>query len=163
MKTLISVFVLIFVLQSCSAGDDSSGSQNYNNSNNINNINNVNNTNNGGNVNIGGVQDIGLFREIIEAGDIPAPSTLTANGFFSEHYLEYPFGSCEERLCLNGMIGRGESLLSNDYMNALQVVMKSYVDPSDYVRPPTDFIVVIDVSGSMYTDEKLQYAKQGLH
>ncbi len=162
MKHLLSLIILILALAGCSAGDDSAGDQNYVSSNNSNNLNSVNNTT-GGNVNIGGVQDIGLFREIIEAGDIPAPSTLTANGFFSEHYLEYPFGECDERLCLNGMIGRGRSLLSNDYMNALQVVLKSYVDPSDYERPPTDFIAVIDVSGSMYSDEKIQYAKQGLH
>lgn len=159
MRNYSYLFLLLLglVFFSCSAGgDDSAGT--YNSS-----QNNLNNANNGANVNIGGVQDIGLFREIIEAGDIPAPSTLDANGFFSEHYLEYPFGACEENLCLNGMVGRGVNLVSKDHMNALQVVMKSFDDPSEHTRPPTDFIAVIDVSGSMYTDGKLQQVKEGLH
>jgi Ca-activated chloride channel homolog len=161
--SLIIISSILFIFTISCAGDDSADYDSSNNSNNMNNVNNVNNTNNGGNVNIGGIQDIGLFREIIESGDIPAPTTLNANGFFSEHYLDYPFTECGDSLCLNGMLGRGTSILSNDYMNVLQVVIKSYVDPSDYERPPTDFIAVIDVSGSMYTDNKLQSVKEGLH
>ena len=147
--TLLALFVLI----GCSAADD--GERTSYSTNNAN--------NSGGNVNIGGVQDIGLFRDIIESGGIPASSTLNPNGFFSEHYIEYPFGPCDQRLCLNGMIGRGRSIISNDYMNTLQVVLKSSVDPAEYERPPTDFIAVIDVSGSMALEDKLQYVKQGLH
>lgn len=121
------------------------------------------NTNSGGNVNVGGVQDIGVFRQIIEAGEIPGPNTLDANGFFSEHHLELSVQNCGENLCLFGMLGRGISLLSNDFMNVLQVGFTTSVNSLDYERPPTDFIAVIDVSGSMYSDSKLEYVRQGLH
>lgn len=119
--------------------------------------------NNGGNVNVGGVQDIGVFRQIIESGGIPGPDMLDANGFFSEHHLDIPAEDCGENLCLFGMLGRGVSLLSDDFMNVLQVGFKTFVNPLDYERPPTDFVAVIDVSGSMYSDAKLEYVRQGLH
>lgn len=125
-------------------------------------MNNANNTNNG-NVNIGGVQDIGVFRDIVNSGGVPGPDTLDANGFFSEHYIEYQTEDCGENVCLFGMLGRGRSVLSNDYMNILQVGMTAHVNPVDYERPPTDFIAVIDISGSMYSDNKLEYVRQGLH
>ncbi len=141
------VVLASFLLACSGAGDDWSGDGNENNV----------------NVNIGGVQDIGLFRRIIEAGDIPGPSTLDPNGFFSEHYLEYPFGNCIEDLCLNGMVGRGINLVSKNHMNALQVVIKGSSDAAEQTRPPTDFIAVIDVSASMGGDEKLQSVKEGLH
>ncbi|MBU1221782.1 VWA domain-containing protein [Myxococcota bacterium] len=157
MKKFLILSFLILIFSSCSAGDDSSDSNNS-----FNNMNNNNNTN-GGNVNIGGVQDIGLFRDIIDNGGVPAPSTFSDNGFFSEHYIEYPFENCGENICMNGMLGRDISVISNDYMNVIQVVLKSWLDPSDYERPPTDFIMVIDVSGSMDSDQKMVKVREGLH
>ncbi len=121
-----------------------------------------NNGYNTGNINVGGVQDIGVFRDIVNSGGIPGPDTLDPNGFFSEHYMEYPFEDCGEDICLFGMLGRGLSVLSSDYMNILQVGMQTTVNPLDYERPPTDFIAVIDVSGSMY-GEKMEFVRQGLH
>ncbi|MGM0596358.1 MAG: vWA domain-containing protein [Myxococcota bacterium] len=156
----ILIFSLSLVFASCS--DDSSAGIDSNNTNNWNNNDSVNNTNNGSNVNIGGVQDIGVFRQKVENGEIPPSTMFDENGFFSEHYIDYPFDSCGENLCLNGMLGRGISVINNDYMNVLQVVIKSYVDPVNYERPPTDFYVVLDVSGSMIYEQKLEYAKQGL-
>jgi Ca-activated chloride channel homolog len=151
-KNIILLISLGLLFITACSGDDSSSYDSMNNTNNT----------NGGNVNIGGVQDIGVFRDIINSGGIPGPNTLTANGFFSEHYLEYPFLDCGENICLNGMVGRGKSIRSDDFMNVLQVVIKSYVDPEDYVRPPTDFIAVIDVSGSMVGDSKMEYVRNGL-
>jgi len=156
MKKLISNLMMVLVataiLVGCSASDGAKSSS----------VNNANNTNNG-NINVGGVQDIGVFRDIVSAGGIPGPDTLDANGFFSEHYIEYQTEDCGENICLFGMLGRGLSVLSSDYMNILQVGMKAQVNPQDYERPPTDFIAVIDVSGSMYSDNKLEYVRQGLH
>ncbi|MBN2724124.1 MAG: VWA domain-containing protein [Deltaproteobacteria bacterium] len=155
---IVSYLILaLSILEGCS--DDDSAKDSY--SNNVAN-NAYNNTANGGNVNVGGVQDIGVFREIIESGGIPAPSTFSDNGFFSEHYIEYPFSDCGENICLNGMMGRGNSVISNDYMNVIQIVLKSYLDPADFSRPPTDFILVIDVSGSMAGD-KITKVREGLH
>lgn len=149
---LLMVLSAVTIFNGCAADDGAKSTS----------VNNGNNTNNG-NVNIGGVQDIGVFRDIVNAGGIPGPDTLDANGFFSEHYIEYQTEDCGEDICLFGMLGRGVSVLSSDYMNVLQVGMKSQVNPQDYERPPTDFIAVIDVSGSMYSDNKLEYVRQGLH
>ena len=148
--SLISIVSLVLFLTGCAA-DSAEKSTTYNNA------------NNSGNINIGGVQDIGVFRDIVNSGGIPGPDTLDANGFFSEHYLEYDVEDCGEDICLFGMLGRGLSVLSQDYMNVLQVGMVTHVNPQDYQRPPTDFIAVIDVSGSMYAENKLEYVRQGLH
>jgi len=156
MKKLITNLMMVLfsvtIFLGCAADDGAKSTS----------MNNANNTNNG-NVNIGGVQDIGVFRDIVNAGGIPGPDTLDPNGFFSEHYIEYETEDCGENICLFGMLGRGMSVLSSDYMNILQVGLKAHVDPLDYERPPTDFIAVIDVSGSMYSDNKLEYVRQGLH
>src|SRR5678815_3460632 len=53
----------------------------------------------GGNVSFGGQQDIGEFRGILEAGQIPGPDTLDANGFFNEHYNAPVPASCGTVLC----------------------------------------------------------------
>ena len=156
MKKLITSLTIIltaaFFFAGCAADDGAKSTT----------MNNANNTNNG-NINVGGVQDIGVFRDIVESGAVPGPDTLDANGFFSEHYIEYQTEDCGENVCLFGMLGRGVSVLTQDYMNILQVGMKAHVNPLDYERPPTDFIAVIDVSGSMYSDNKLEYVRQGLH
>ena len=53
-----------------------------------------------GGVSFGGQQDIGEFRGIINAGGIPGPDTLDANGFFNEHYASLSAIGCTNMLCL---------------------------------------------------------------
>ncbi len=117
----------------------------------------------GGGVGFGGAQDIGQFRNILEAGDIPGPSTLDANGFFSEHRTELPPPDCGQTLCSHGMLAVGRSWVSDDYQATLQVALNTPIDPSSLVRKPLDMVVVVDTSGSMAGDDRIDYVRQGLH
>ena len=54
----------------------------------------------GGGVSFGGAQDMGEFRSILDRGELPAPNTLDANGFFNEHFSESPPADCGQTLCL---------------------------------------------------------------
>ncbi len=117
----------------------------------------------GGNVGLGGAQDIGQFRSILDQGGIPGEATLDANGFFAEHYSEAPPADCGQPLCLVGMMAVGRSWTTEQAQAVLQVSMSTPVDPSQLERRPLDMVVVVDTSGSMSEDDRIGYARSGLH
>ncbi|HTE56302.1 MAG TPA: VWA domain-containing protein [Kofleriaceae bacterium] len=120
--------------------------------------------NGGGNgVGLGGAQDIGAFRAILDDGEIPGESTLDANGFFSEHYSELPPADCGGPLCLVGRIAVGQSWTGGPDQAVLQVVLSTPLDPSELERKPLDLVAVIDTSGSMAEQDRIGYARTGLH
>ncbi len=183
LKRLIVLDITIFIMlvSACSAQGDhgsagtgvDSGHNNWNSTNNSDggssNTNNGysttnNNTNgqSGTGVNIGGAQDFGMVRKIVENGGIPSSDLLDPNGFFSEHYLQLPPADCDHSVCLYTMLARGRNVLSNDFMTVLGLTMISPIKPGDLQRPATDFVFVLDHSGSMYIEDKLEYMKQGL-
>lgn len=117
----------------------------------------------GGGVSFGGAQDIGEFRSILERGEIPGPSTLDANGFFNEHYNAPPQQSCNSTLCLSPGLSVGKDWLTGGYQAALQLAVNTNVDPTQYQRLPMNLVVVVDHSGSMSQDMRLEKVKAGLH
>ncbi|MBW1807278.1 MAG: VWA domain-containing protein [Deltaproteobacteria bacterium] len=119
----------------------------------------------GSNVSFGGAQDIGQFRKILNDGQIPASNTLDANGFFSEHFVELPEADCAQVLCLHGMLAIDDSFIgiSDDKLTLLGIGINSAIDPEDIDPPPFDLAVVVDASGSMADEDKIVYAKEGLH
>ncbi|HAA56205.1 MAG TPA: hypothetical protein DCE42_15685 [Myxococcales bacterium] len=116
----------------------------------------------GSNIGTGGAQDIGQFRKIIESGEIPHPNTLDANGFFSEHHTQLPAPTCGKTFCLHGMLARNKSFIGNETYHVLQLGMNSSTDVSKLPRLPLNLVVVIDTSGSMKSQNKLEYVKTGL-
>lgn len=102
----------------------------------------------GGGATPGGVKDLGLARELIAAGTIPPPEALLVEGMFAEHDLPLDGPPCTEALC--GRLGLG---LAPDESGArtawLQVGLASAISPGTWQRPPTTFIMTVDVSGSM--------------
>ena len=116
-----------------------------------------------GNLGTGGAQDIGQFRKILDEGGIPGENTLSANGFFSEHYTELPPPDCGESICLHGMLGIDRDWVYNTHQVALQLAMNSPLDPTNFERRPLDLAVVVDVSGSMDSQDKITFVRQGLH
>ncbi len=116
-----------------------------------------------GNVGFGGAQDIGQFRNILDAGGIPGEQTLDANGFFAEHYIELPAADCGQVLCGHAMLSIGQDWQTGEYQAALQIALNTPIDPTTVQRPPLDVVVVVDTSGSMIEDDRIGYARQGLH
>jgi len=114
-----------------------------------------------GGVSFGGQQDIGEFRGILESGGLPGPDTLDANGFFNEHYAPPP-GDCTSTLCLTPGVAVGRDWLTGAHQATLQIAVNTNVDPSTITRKPLNLVVVVDHSGSMWDDQRLEKVKAGL-
>lgn len=112
-------------------------------------------------VSFGGAQDFGLFRQILEDGQIPAPNTLDDIGFFAEHKLDYPAATCGDDLCLHGLLGVMGNMISGSTCTLIQIGMNSPIDPGALEPPPLHLVLAIDTSGSMVGDP-LTYLKAGL-
>jgi Ca-activated chloride channel family protein len=116
----------------------------------------------GGNVGFGGAQDIGVFRSILEDGEIPGPNTLDATGFFAEHFVSLPPADCGQSICLQSMLSVGESWVDGGYQAVLAVALNTPEAPAAVDPKPLDLVVVVDTSGSMVEDDRIGYVKQGL-
>jgi len=117
----------------------------------------------GGGVSFGGAQDIGEFRSILERGEIPGTKTLDANGFFNEHFNEPPDIQCGGTLCLTPGLSVFRDWMTDRHQAALQVSINTHIDPTQYERLPMKLVVVVDHSGSMASDDRLEKVKAGLH
>ena len=117
----------------------------------------------GGNVSFGGAQDIGAFRAALDRGELPASNLLDANGFFNEHYNQTPAPTCGGTLCLTPGLSVGRDWLTGSHQATLQIAVSTNIDPASYTRLPLNLVVVVDHSGSMSSDNRLEKVKVGLH
>ncbi|HEY0250912.1 MAG TPA: VWA domain-containing protein, partial [Kofleriaceae bacterium] len=115
-----------------------------------------------GGISFGGAQDIGQFRGILDSGAVPGPDTLDANGFFNEHYAPPPNTGCVDTLCMTPGLSVGKDWVTGTHQAALQIEIDTNVDPATVVQQPLNLIVVIDHSGSMASDGRLDKVKAGL-
>ncbi|MEO8846337.1 MAG: VWA domain-containing protein [Kofleriaceae bacterium] len=115
-----------------------------------------------GGVSFGGQQDIGEFRGILDNGGIPGPDTLDANGFFNEHYAPPPATGCTDPLCMTPGLSVGKDWVLSQHQAALQIAIDTNVDPANYPKQPLDLVIVVDHSGSMAQDGRLEKVKSGL-
>ncbi len=109
----------------------------------------------------GGAQDFGLFRQILEAGDLPNPNTLDDVGFFNEHKLELPAADCGEDVCLHGLFGRMDNMINGSNCTTVLLGMNTPIDPDELERPPLNLAIAIDTSGSM-SGPNMDYTRVGL-
>ncbi|HEY3805371.1 MAG TPA: VWA domain-containing protein [Kofleriaceae bacterium] len=117
----------------------------------------------GGGVSFGGQDDIGEFAAILGSGGIPTTDMLDANGFFNEHYAPPPQTACTSTLCMTPGVAVGKAWLDGSHQAALQLAIDTNIDPTQYPQLPMNLVVVIDHSGSMAEDGKLDNVKAGLH
>jgi Ca-activated chloride channel family protein len=115
-----------------------------------------------GNVVATGGADFAAFRDALDHGQIPAPSSLDSAGFFAEHYNQLPAPTCGQNLCLSGMLSVSPDLVRGKTWTLLQLGMSSPLDPAKVQRPPLDLVVVVDRSGSMADGDKMTYALEGV-
>src|SRR3569623_1125277 len=116
-----------------------------------------------GGVSFGGQQDIGEFRGILKNGGIPGPDTLDANGFFNEHYAPPPATACTAPLCMTPGLSVGKDWVNGQHQAALQIAVDTNVDPANYPKQPLNLVIVVDHSGSMAQDGRLDKVKAGLN
>jgi Ca-activated chloride channel family protein len=116
----------------------------------------------GGGVGFGGAQDIGQFRSIVERGELPAPGTLDANGFFAEHFVELPPPTCGQVLCVNPMLARGRNWITGAPRTTLQLALTTPTNTTALPRRPRDLVLVVDRSGSMSEDARMSKVQRGL-
>lgn len=118
----------------------------------------------GGNTNVsfGGAQDFGFVRSIIANGDVPRPMDLDPAGFYAEHSTPLPMPVCGERMCVQAMLGVMSNLLNGQSCTMLQLGLNSPIVVDEDDRPPLTLAVVVDVSGSMDADFKIDYVRDGL-
>ena len=116
-----------------------------------------------GGVSFGGQQDIGEFRGILDKGGIPGPDTLDANGFFNEHYAPPPATGCSDPLCMTPGLSVGKDWVHNQHQAALQIAIDTNVDPASFPKQPLNLVIVVDHSGSMAEDGRLEKVKSGLN
>lgn len=108
-----------------------------------------------------GAQDFGLFRKLLEAGQLPAPSTLDELGFFAEHKLDYPTAACGEDLCMHGLLGIMGNMITGSPCTLVHVGLNTPIDVDSLARPPMHLVLAIDTSGSM-AGESMSLVKAGL-
>lgn len=96
-----------------------------------------------------GAQDFGRFRGIIEDGQLPAPNTLDAVGFFNEHRIDLPEADCGEDVCLHGLLGVQGNMLNGNNCTIAVVGFNTPRTPDEFERPPLNMGIAVDVSGSM--------------
>src|SRR5262245_15577115 len=83
----------------------------------------------------GGAQDFGLFRQILEDGQIPGPETLDDIGFFAEHKLDYAQPTCGENVCMHGLLGIMGNMITGSTCTLIQIGMNSPIDITQVQRP----------------------------
>ncbi|MEM6732694.1 MAG: VWA domain-containing protein, partial [Myxococcota bacterium] len=67
-----------------------------------------------------------------------------------------------ERVCLQAMLGVMNNLINGNNCTLLQIGLNSPITVDPNARPPLDLAVVVDVSGSMASEGKLNSVQNGL-
>lgn len=114
----------------------------------------------GGNVSFGGAQDLGQFRSILEAGGVPLPDSLDANGFFNEHYSTPAPADCGQALCVTPSLFVGHDWLTGAPQATIELRIATTV--ANPTRLPMNLVLVVDRSGSMSEDGRLDKVQAGI-
>ena len=104
---------------------------------------------------------------LIEGPDCP-PNATSAGA----RRLKVPLGrspnaeppaACGQTLCISSGMSVGKDWLTWAHQATLQIALTTPLDPSTFQRQPMNLVVVVDHSGSMASDGRLDKVKAGLH
>lgn len=113
---------------------------------------------------VGGAKDTNFFRDVVKRAEFPLPSTITAEGLFSEYDLPLKSqqSSSHDLLILNGEAMPARLLTQPDVRYLAQIGFSSGLDAKTWHREPLNLIAVVDKSGSM-SGQPLDLVKKSLH
>jgi Ca-activated chloride channel family protein len=99
---------------------------------------------------VGGAKDITTFREKIKNGYMPQDSDLTYEGLFYDYAFETGAQKpCTDLFCPSYARALVRDPLTGQEETYLSVGLNSNLKESDFRHPKTNFVVVLDISGSM--------------
>lgn len=98
----------------------------------------------------GGAQDIDYFRGQVLQAKVPHPSTITAEGLFSQHDILFTQNkACEQLFCLSADVAAASLIAKPEAKILVGLGFGSSLDPKKWKREPVNIVAVVDKSGSM--------------
>ncbi|MFC6952239.1 vWA domain-containing protein [Halorubellus litoreus] len=98
----------------------------------------------------GGAQDANDFRHNVNAGYVPQPASLPAEGLYHDYYFDTgQTQPCNATFCPSYSRAVTKDPISGNREQFLTVGLNSGIDANEFERKPLNLVVVVDTSGSM--------------
>jgi hypothetical protein len=110
----------------------------------------------------GGAQDAAYFKKLVAEGQVPEPKYLPIEGWLNEHDTPLPPPEFDRVITLHGFVGLFHDPSYDEPLLALQMGLNSGLSPQAIELAELNLAVVIDKSGSMADEGKIEFVKQGL-
>jgi len=110
----------------------------------------------------GGAQDAAYFRMLVMSGQVPDPDLLPIEGWLTEHGTALPPPETDRLVTLHGFAGLFYDPAEGAPTVAVQLGMNSGLAPEAIEAGQFNLAVVIDRSGSMASENKMDFVKDGL-